>query len=164
MRTNLTLLLLSLVSIVTGKPPDYWAVENPKVREKLPLYKTIPAAKPEEMTPAVKWPKKQDFIDWRRSQGDATSSRYSLLDQINLENVSDLETAWIYRSEDGKANVQANPIVVQGVLITPTPGKRMVGLDAATGKELWNFRNEKGGQPAFRGMVHWEGNEKHEGR
>ncbi|MBT3567769.1 MAG: PQQ-binding-like beta-propeller repeat protein [Opitutae bacterium] len=164
MRTKLTLLLLSLVSTVTGKSPDYWAVEDPKVREKLPLYKTIPAAKPEEMTPAVKWPKKQDFIDWRRSQGDATSSRYSLLDQINLENISDLETAWIYRSEDGKANVQANPIVVQGVLITPTPGKRMVGLDAATGKELWNFRNEKGGQPAFRGMVHWEGNEKHEGR
>jgi sugar phosphate isomerase/epimerase len=29
----------------------YWAVEDPKEREKLPLYQTIPAATPEELTP-----------------------------------------------------------------------------------------------------------------
>ena len=164
MRTHLSFFLSCLVASAADKSPDYWAIENAAAREKLPLYKTIPAAKPEEMTPAAKWPKKQDYVDWRRSHGDASSSRYSLLDQINLDNVAGLEVAWTYRSDDGKANVQANPIVVGGVLITPTPGKRVVGLDAATGEERWSFRSEKGGQPAFRGMVHWEGNDKHEER
>ena len=164
MRTALAFFFPCLVASATNKSPDYWAIENAAAREKLPLYKTIPAAKPEEMTPAAKWPKKQDYVDWRRSHGDASSSRYSLLDQINLDNVAGLEVAWTYRSDDGKANVQANPIVVGGVLITPTPGKRVVGLDAATGEERWSFRSEKGGQPAFRGMVHWEGNDKHEER
>ncbi len=163
MRACLTSLFICFVGSAKGESPDYWAVEDAEAREKLPLYKTIPAAKPEEMTPAVQWPKKKDFVDWRRSHGDAASSRYSLLDQINLKNVGDLKMAWTYRSEDGQANVQANPIVVEGVLITPTPGKRMVGLDAGTGKELWTF-SPKSGQPAFRGMVHWEGNGKQEGR
>jgi len=163
MRTILASSLVCIATCVIAKSPDYWAVEDATVREKLPFYKTIAAAKPEEMTPAAQWPKKQDYVDWRRSHGDAASSRYSLLDQINLKNVAGLEMAWIYRSEDGKSNVQANPIVVDGVLITPTPGKRMVGLDATTGKERWGFR-PKGGQPAFRGMVHWEGNEKYEER
>ncbi|MGE4550165.1 MAG: hypothetical protein AAEJ57_02155, partial [Opitutales bacterium] len=163
MRFCLSFFFLCLGTLVTAKSPDYCAIEDAVAREKLPLHKTIPAAKPKEMTPAAPWPKKQDFVDWRRSHGDASSSRYSLLDQINLENVASLEMAWVYRSDDGKSNVQANPILVEGVLITPTPGKRMVGLDATTGKELWNFRDDKGGQPAFRGMVHWEGNDKHAG-
>ena len=135
MRTILASSVVCLACSVIGKSPDYWAIEDAEEREKLPLYKTIPAAKPEEMTAAGPWPNKRDYLDWRRSHGDAASSRYSLLDQINLGNVTELEIAWTYRSEDGKANVQANPIVVAGVLITPTPGKRMVGLDATTGKE-----------------------------
>ena len=147
-----------------GEWTDYWAIEDAKVRKKLPLYKIIAPAKPEEMTPAAKWPKRQDFLEWSRSHGDASSSRYSLLDQINLGNVIGLEVAWVYRSGDGKGNIQANPIVVGGMLITPTPGKRVVGLDAATGKERWSFRTPKGEQPAFRGMVYWEGSDKHEGR
>jgi len=30
---------------------DYWAVEDAKEREKLPLYRVLPAAKPDELTP-----------------------------------------------------------------------------------------------------------------
>ena len=163
MRTGLASIPLFILSIATGESTDYWAIEDAEARKKIPLYKTIPAANPEEMTPAAEWPEKEDYVDWRRSHGDASSSRYSLLDQINSKNVSDLEVAWTYRSEDGNANVQANPIVVEGVLVTPTPGKRVVGLDATNGKELWSFR-PKAGQPAFRGMVHWKGSDEHEGR
>ena len=38
-------------SVVTLKR-DYWAIEDAKEREKLPLYKIIPAARPDELTPA----------------------------------------------------------------------------------------------------------------
>src|SRR2546422_8426062 len=31
---------------------DYWAIEDAKEREKLPLYKFIPAARQDELTPA----------------------------------------------------------------------------------------------------------------
>ena len=62
---------------------DYWAVEDPKEREKLPLYKIIPAAKPDELTPANGYPKPETFLTWHRSHGDNGGMRYSALSQIN---------------------------------------------------------------------------------
>src|SRR4051794_1710304 len=46
---------------------DYWAVEDVKEREKLPLYKIIPAAKPEELTRANGHPRPETFLSWHRS-------------------------------------------------------------------------------------------------
>ena len=144
--------------------PDYWAIESAAEREKLPLYKVIPAAAPDELTPAGNWPDEADYMNWTRSHGDPSSSRYSALKQINRRNVADLRPVWTYRSGDGFANVQANPIVVDGVLVTPTPGKRVVGLGADTGVERWSFKPKNGGQPAFRGMTYWPGDAEHAGR
>jgi len=49
----------------TGGTPvlrsKYWAVEDPKEREKLQLYQVVPAAKPEELTPANGYPKFYDY-------------------------------------------------------------------------------------------------------
>src|ERR1039457_26175 len=64
---------------VSAQKHDYWAVEDPKEREKLPLYKTIPAAKPEELTPASGLPKDETFLTWHRSHGDNGGRRYSAL-------------------------------------------------------------------------------------
>src|SRR5689334_20901652 len=89
---------------------DYWAVEDPKEREKLPLYKVIPAAKPDELTAANGYPKPETFLTWHRSQGDNGGMRYSALDQINRQNVANLQQAWIYHSRDGSNNLQCNPI------------------------------------------------------
>jgi glucose dehydrogenase len=114
---------------------DYWAVEDAEVREKLPLYKIIPAARPEELTPANGYPKPETFLTWHRSHGDNGGMRYSALKQINRQNVASLEQAWIYHSGDGSNNLQCNPIVVRGIMIAPTPGNFMVGLDASNGKE-----------------------------
>src|SRR6266404_7345077 len=79
---------------------DYWAVEDAREREKLPLYKSIPAAKPDELTPANGCPKPETFLTWHRSHGDNGGMRYSALDQINLQNVTNLQQAWIYHSGD----------------------------------------------------------------
>jgi quinoprotein glucose dehydrogenase len=134
---------------------DYWAVEDAKEREKLPLYKIIPAAKPEELTPANGYPKPKTFLTWHRSHGDNGGMRYSALDQINRQNVAKLQQAWIYHSRDGSNNLQCNPIVVRGIMIAPTAGKFMVGIDAENGSELWRFKPE--GHPAFRGLIYWHG-------
>src|SRR5258705_11612776 len=95
--------ILFLFSLTAAAQPssistnhDYWAVEDPKEREKLPLYKIIPAAKPDELTPANGYPKPETFLRWHRSHGDNGGMRYSALDQINRQNVAKLEQAWIY--------------------------------------------------------------------
>jgi quinoprotein glucose dehydrogenase len=134
---------------------DYWAIEDATEREKLPLYKTIPAAKPEELTPANGYPTRETFLTWHRSHGDNGGMRYSALDQINLGNVTNLQRAWIYHSADGSNNLQCNPIIVGEIMIAPTPGKCVVGINAETGREVWRFRPE--GRPAFRGLIYWPG-------
>ena len=136
---------------------DYWAVEDAKEREKLPLHKVIPAAKPEELTPANGCPKPETFLTWHRSHGDNGGMRYSALDQINRQNVRNLQQAWIYHSGDGSNNLQCNPIIVRELMIAPTPGKFMVGINAENGKEMWRFKPE--GRPAFRGLIYWPGRE-----
>ena len=71
--------------------PDYWAIESAAERAKLPLYKTIPAAKPNELTPSNDRPPRSDYRDWYRSHGDHSGSRYSALTQINRSNVKRLK-------------------------------------------------------------------------
>jgi quinoprotein glucose dehydrogenase len=142
---------------VSAQKYDYWAVEDPKEREKLPLYKTIPAAKTEELTPANGLPKAETFLTWHRSHGDNGGRRYSALSQINRENVTNLQQAWIYHSGDGSNNLQCNPIVVGNLMIAPTAGGYMAGVNAETGKEVWRFK--PAGRPAFRGLIYWAGSD-----
>jgi len=135
----------------------YWKIEDAKAREKLPLYQTIPAAKPEELTPANGLPRRDRYRTWQRSHGDNGGTRFSALDQINRANVTNLQVAWTYHSGDGSNYIQCNPIIANGVLFGPTPGKHIVALNAATGEELWRFKPEGIGKPAFRGLIYWPG-------
>lgn len=126
----------------------------------------IPAAKPEELTRANGWPKMEDFRRWDRSLGGPTSNRFTALTQINKSNVAKLEVAWTYRSGDGNANIQCNPIVVDGVMYAPTGGWNIAAIDAATGKERWRFEVPKQGKrledaPARRGLLYWRGDAQH---
>jgi quinoprotein glucose dehydrogenase len=144
--------LLSSVSVARDAAPADW-----------PEYQTIPAAKPDELTPANGWPALESYRSWTRSLGGPTSNRYSALDQINRRNVGQLRVAWTYRSGDGPGNVQCNPIVVGDVLFAPTAGKKIVALNATTGAELWRFIPESKTNalqdiPARRGLTYWPGN------
>ncbi len=136
-------------------PSKYWSVEDVQARKQLPLYRVIPAAKPEELTPANGFPQRATFLTWHRSHGDNGGTRYSALDQINRQSVTNLQVAWTYHSRDGSNNIQCNPIIVRGVLFAPTPGRHVVAVNAETGVELWRFRPE--GRPAFRGLIYWPG-------
>jgi quinoprotein glucose dehydrogenase len=69
--------------------------------------------------------------------------RYSPLDQINRENVAQLKPAWTYHTNELEGRVgktiECTPIVVDGVMYVTTGYLRVVALDAATGKEIWQF-------------------------
>ncbi len=73
--------------------------------------------------------------------GGPDNIRYSPLRQVTPANVARLEPAWRYDSHDEFRNseMQANPVVGDGVLYATTPRLRVVALDAATGRELWSF-------------------------
>ena len=97
--------------------------------------------------------------DWRVYLGGKQRNLYSPLQQINGANVSQLEVAWTYETGD-KGEYQANNLIVNGVLYTPSPTRKVIALDAATGKELWiwdpaNERSGKG-RARQRGLVYWE--------
>ncbi|WP_414660961.1 outer membrane protein assembly factor BamB family protein [Horticoccus sp. 23ND18S-11] len=138
-------------------------IEDAQARAALPEFKYIPAAEPGELTRASAL-SSESFRGWSRSQGDNGARRYSALTQITRDNVRDLEVAWTYRAGDGAANIQCTPIIVDGLLYAPTPGRAMVAIDAATGVERWRKQVGDGARagriqdvPARRGLVYWPG-------
>ncbi len=81
--------------------------------------------------------------DWRVTGGEPGNSRFSPLEQINTGNVAQLRVAWIYHTGDlppqGPAEIQATPIVVDGVLYTTTPALAVIALHADRGTLIWKF-------------------------
>lgn len=109
--------------------------------------------------------------DWRYYGGDSGSTRYSPLNQITPDNVSELEIAWRWRSANygprPQFNYQATPIMVDGILyVTAGTRRDVVAIDAATGETLWLWRYDEGerGDRAprknHRGVSYWTDGEK----
>ncbi len=96
--------------------------------------------------------------DWPEYLGGKGRDLYSTLDQINRSNVSKLQVAWTYETGN-EAEYQANNLIVEGVLYTPTATRKVIALDAATGDELWQWdpANEHtgAGSPRQRGLMYW---------
>ena len=83
----------------------------------------------------------QRSVDWPVYGGTTDNSRYSTLSQITPANVHRLRVAWTYDTHDEfpGSEMQANPIVVDGVLYATSPKLRVFALDAETGREIWSF-------------------------
>ncbi len=97
--------------------------------------------------------------DWPAYLGDKQRSLYSPLRQIERRNVAQLALAWTYDTGE-KGEYQANNLIMGGVLYTATPSRRVIALDAATGRELWKWdpastRAGTGGRRQ-RGLVFWQ--------
>ncbi|MEP6669318.1 MAG: PQQ-binding-like beta-propeller repeat protein [Chthoniobacter sp.] len=96
--------------------------------------------------------------DWPAYLGSKSRSLYSPLRQIDRGNVAQLKVAWTYETGD-KGEYQANNLIVAGVLYTASPTRKVIALDAATGRELWQWdpQSEKGGgRSRQRGLVFWQ--------
>src|ERR1700733_3786966 len=78
--------------------------------------------------------------DWPHYGGTQRSWRYSALDQINTGNVKNLVPVWMFQTGDYVENLQATPIVVDGVMFPITPRIQVFALDAATGHVLWQYK------------------------
>jgi alcohol dehydrogenase (cytochrome c) len=77
--------------------------------------------------------------DWPHYGGTQLSWRYSALNQVNASNVKNLAPAWIFQTGDYAENLQSTPIVVDGTMYVITPRAHVFALDAATGRQLWQY-------------------------
>ncbi|MEO2174096.1 MAG: PQQ-dependent dehydrogenase, methanol/ethanol family [bacterium] len=64
--------------------------------------------------------------------------RFSPLDQINTESISQLGLAWYSDMRSNRA-LEATPIIVDNMMFVSTAWSRVYALDAVTGEEIWYF-------------------------
>lgn len=77
--------------------------------------------------------------DWLHYGSDVSNSKYSSLNQINLSNVNQLKEVWHYQEKTDGSSIFFNPLIIKGKMIALMPSKKIVALDALSGKKLWEF-------------------------
>src|SRR4051812_31555831 len=87
--------------------------------------------------------------NWLTYFGTYDGQRYSLLDQINTENVQRLAPAWVFQfgaigihAGETTYAFEAAPIVVDGVIYLSGWDGWVWALDGKTGEELWRHKHE----------------------
>jgi len=103
--------------------------------------------------------------EWRYWGGDAWSTRYSSLDQINAANFNSLEIAWQWNAGAFGSDeyYRTTPLYANGRLFTVATTRRVaVAIDPLTGETLWMWRLDEGirwqkapRQFAGRGLSYW---------
>lgn len=76
--------------------------------------------------------------DWLHYGGSYANWRYSPLEQISAANVASLVPVWVFQS-GVPGQVQASPIVADGVLYFTAANNNLYALDAVNGTPLWHY-------------------------
>ncbi len=79
-----------------------------------------------------------DPSDWLMINRTYDQQRFSPLEQISRENVSQLGLAWARGLPQGVQ--ETVPIVYAGVMYVAQPGASILAVDATNGDELWSYR------------------------
>lgn len=122
------------------------------------------------VAPAVAEGEAAAAMGWPTYGGQPSGSQYSALQQINLGNVHKLKQAWVYHAgeiskgtaEMDATNYQVTPILANNKLYICTPLNRIVALDPASGRELWQYDPKKPrtgtifGSHTCRGVAYWQ--------
>lgn len=85
--------------------------------------------------------------EWQAYGRTSYGDRYSPLAQITPQNVSQLQTAWIYHTGDkrdpkhdpGETTYEVTPLMVGDTVFLCTPHDLVIALDAETGQQKWRF-------------------------
>lgn len=86
---------------------------------------------------------KKKYNTWENYGGSKENIHYSSLSQIDTNNVSQLQPAWIFHSGDADtakfSQIQCNPIIIDSVMYITSPTLKLFALHAGTGKKIWEF-------------------------
>lgn len=104
----------------------------------------------------------QDSANWISHGRTYSEQRYSPLDQVNRNTVSDLGLAW-FTDLDTARGQEATPLVMDGKLYVTTAWSKVYAFDAATGEPLWSYDPEVPGETGVkvccdvvnRGLASW---------
>jgi quinoprotein glucose dehydrogenase len=85
--------------------------------------------------------------DWHAYGRTGQAQRYSPLDQITPENVSQLDVAWTFHTGDVRGRpgdpeettFEVTPLKIGNRLFLCTPHQNVIALDATTGAEIWRY-------------------------
>ncbi|WP_245228750.1 PQQ-dependent dehydrogenase, methanol/ethanol family [Pontixanthobacter sp. CEM42] len=90
-----------------------------------------------------------DDANWISYGRNYEEQRYSPLDQVNAETVSDLGLAW-FDDMDTARGQEATPLVMDGKLYVTTAWSKVKAYNAATGEKLWEYDPEVPGETAVK--------------
>jgi quinoprotein glucose dehydrogenase len=105
--------------------------------------------------------------EWTTYGGDLGNTRYSPLDQINASNFYKLQVGWRFSTANLgptlEVNLESTPLMVKGVFYSTAGSRRsVIALDAATGEQLWVYREDEGQRGTVaprilsgRGLAYW---------
>lgn len=115
-------------------------------------------------------------VEWPFYAGDQAATKYSPLTQINIQNVSRLHAAWIWKTGETElkqfgthpGSFEDTPLMIDNVLYITTPYNKVVALNAETGSQIWTFdpKSYEDGQPTngmgftHRGVAAWRDGDK----
>ena len=129
---------------------NYWNIEDKSKRVSLDYYKYIEVEKNYTETNKLI---SNTGINWFRSHGNSSSNRFSSLSQINKENAKNLKVAWTFEHDGFADDIQANPIVVEGIIYTPIAGGYIAAINGENGKLKWKS-DQYGYFVARRGLLY----------
>jgi quinoprotein glucose dehydrogenase len=83
------------------------------------------------------------YNTWNSYGGSKENNHYSSLIEIDINNVSQLQPAWVFNTGDADSikhsQIQCNPIVVDSTLYLTSPTLKLFALHAGTGQKIWEF-------------------------
>jgi PQQ-dependent dehydrogenase (methanol/ethanol family) len=82
-------------------------------------------------------PDAANWLMWRRT---LDGWGYSPLNQISRNNVTQLRMVWTRGL--GQGNMEATPLVYDGVMYLPNPGDLIQAIDAKTGDLIWEYQRK----------------------
>jgi alcohol dehydrogenase (cytochrome c) len=85
----------------------------------------------------LKKPDPAHWLMWRRT---LDGWGYSPLNQITRSNVAQLRMVWTRGL--GQGNMEATPLVYDGVMYLPNPGDLIQAIDAVTGDLIWEYQRK----------------------
>ncbi|WP_299501294.1 PQQ-binding-like beta-propeller repeat protein [Mucilaginibacter sp.] len=102
----------------------------------------------------------KQHTEWNDFGGGPDHSKFVDFTQINKQNVTKLEPAFVYSSGDKQA-YKFNPIIVDNVMYVQAKNMSLIAINATTGKEIWIHINLRIGQ---RGINFWQSPDKKQKR
>ena len=83
------------------------------------------------------------YTTWNNYGGSKENIHYSSLTEIDTNNASQLQPAWIFNTGDAdtvkNSQIQCKPIIVDSTIYLTSPTLKLFALRAGTGKKIWEF-------------------------